>query len=45
MFAAACLLLGVVFLSRFARSKKVFPAGVGAGLSLTYAAAYVATGL
>ncbi len=39
------LLLGVFFVSRYTKTRKIFPAGVGAGVTLTYAAAFVATGL
>jgi len=42
---AITFLLGVFFASRFASSKKIMPGGVGAGLCLSYAVAYVATGL
>eukprot|EP00197_Chlamydomonas_leiostraca_P002250 CAMPEP_0202858656 /NCGR_PEP_ID=MMETSP1391-20130828/1091_1 /ASSEMBLY_ACC=CAM_ASM_000867 /TAXON_ID=1034604 /ORGANISM="Chlamydomonas leiostraca, Strain SAG 11-49" /LENGTH=181 /DNA_ID=CAMNT_0049537591 /DNA_START=54 /DNA_END=599 /DNA_ORIENTATION=+ len=40
-----CALLAAFFVSRYARTKKVFPAGVGAGLSLGMVAGYVAGGL
>eukprot|EP00983_Pelagomonas_calceolata_P106223 1159210-Pelagomonas_calceolata.AAC.2 len=43
--AAISLLMGVFFLARFARSKKVMPGGIGAGVSLGMAAGYLAVGL
>ncbi|KAF5841846.1 transmembrane proteins 14C-domain-containing protein [Dunaliella salina] len=39
------LLMGVFFLARFVKSKKVMPGGVGAGVSLGMAAGYLAVGL
>jgi hypothetical protein len=44
-FAAISVLLGVFFLARFARTKKVMPGGVGAGVSFGMACAYLVIGL
>ncbi|KAL6753320.1 transmembrane proteins 14C-domain-containing protein [Haematococcus lacustris] len=39
------LLLAAFFLSRYARTRKIMPAGAGAAVTLAYAVAYAAHGL
>ncbi len=43
--AVITLLLGIFFVSRYTKTKKIMPAGLGAGVCLGYAAAFVATGI